>query len=196
MYHCSGKPAPPLLRRWGLNRSLALGAGGFALAWETATGRGLSGRSSASCASLRSLPKAAPAASRTGARDDVPALLPGTKKAPGKIRGPRSRTEELPEVSQLQLLKSLAGLPSRGAVTPDAAPMAEWGRRPSGAIVSLGEGDSGRTWSMEHGFRALRCRATGGGNSPRPPLFVFRLPSHCMPYLLSLDKGVMLRLLG
>lgn len=79
MYHCSGKPAPPLLRRWGLNRSLALGAGGFALAWETATGRGLSGRSSAPCASLRSLPARLP--------PRCPALLPGHEKSPRKNPG-------------------------------------------------------------------------------------------------------------
>ena len=177
-----------MLRRWGLNRSLALGAGGSPLPGKRQPGEAspvappLPARRSAPC--------------RRGSRRGARHYCQGTKKAPGFFRGPRSRTEELSEVSQLQLLKSLAGLPSRGAVTPDAAPMAEWGRRPSGAIVSLGEGDSGRTWSMEHGFRALRCRATGGGNSPRPPLFVFRLSSHCMPYLLSLDKGVMLRLLG
>lgn len=69
--------------------------------------------------------------SRRGARH----CCQGTKKAPGEIRGPRSQTEELSKVSQLQLLKSLAGLPSRGAVTPDAAPMAEWGRRPSVATL-------------------------------------------------------------
>lgn len=73
------------------------------------------------------------------------------KRPPGEIRGPRSRTEELSKVSQLQLLKSLAGLPSRGAVTPDAAPMAEWGRRPSGTIVSL---RYGRTVSI---FPLLAC---------------------------------------
>ena len=62
------------------------------------------------------------------------------RKKPPDFRGPRSQAEELSKVSQLQLLKSLAGLPSRGAATPDAAPMAEWGRRTSGTIVSLRRG--------------------------------------------------------
>lgn len=115
--------------------------GWLVLAWETATGRGLSSRADhAPCASLCSLPKAAPAAPRTPARASVPALLPGMKKAPGKNPGAVIADGGAAGVSLLQLQKSPEGPPSRGAVTPDAAPMAEWGRRPSGAIVSLGVG--------------------------------------------------------
>lgn len=162
MYHCSGKPAPPLLRRWGLNRSLALGAGGSPLPGKRQPGEVSPGAPIA-------LPARRSAPCRRSSRRGARHCCQGTKKAPGFFRGPRSQTEELSKVSQLQLLKSLAGLPSRGAVTPDAAPMAEWGRRPSGAIVSL---SAGKQWQgMEHGFRALRYRATGGRKlPPRPPL--------------------------
>lgn len=132
---------PFAARRWGLNRSLVLGAGGSPLPGKRQPGE-------ASPVAPITLParRSAPCRRRLPPR---PGLPPGPacrhccrarKRPPEKNPGAVIADGGAAGVSLLQLQKSPEGPPSRGAVTPDAAPMAEWGRRPSGAIVSLGAG--------------------------------------------------------
>lgn len=165
-----------MLRRWGLNRSLALGAGGFALAWETATGRGLSGRSSAPCASLRSLPARLP--------PRCPALLPGHEKSPRKNPG--------------------AAIADGRAARGIAAPIAEILGRPSfERSCHPRRGPNGRVGAQtlrRHCITQRRetvagyevwntvselCAAAqlGGGNSPPDPLFLSSVFRHIVCHI-------------
>jgi hypothetical protein len=105
------------------------------------------------------------------------------KKPPEKSGGRDRRRKSCPRYRKLQLLKSLAGLPSRGAVTPDAAPMAEWGRRPSGAIVSL---SAGKQWQgMGYGtrFPDFALPRNWGRKLPPDPLFLSSVFRHIVCHI-------------